>query len=39
MLVGILYLLLIMVVFRKILRQLKTCVLYFSFIQQMIALK
>ena len=39
MLVGVLDLLLITVVFGKILRQLNTCALYFSFIQQMIALK
>ena len=35
MLVGVLDLLLIMAVFGKILSKLKTCVLYFSFIQQM----
>ena len=39
MLVGFLDLLLITMVFSKILRQIKTCVLYFSFIKQMIALK
>ena len=39
MLVGVLDLLLITVVFNENLRQLKTCVLYFSFIQQMIALQ
>ena len=39
MLIGDLDLLLITMVLSKILRQLKTCVLYFSFIQQMIALK
>ena len=39
MLVGILDLLLITIVFSKILRHLKTCVFYSSFIQQMIALK
>ena len=39
MLVGVLDLLLIKMIFSKILRQPKTCVLYFSFIQQMIALK
>ena len=36
MTVGVLDLLLITMVFRKILRQLKACALYFSFIQQMI---
>ena len=39
MLVGVLDLFLITVVFRKIPRQPKTCVLYFSLIQQMVALK
>ena len=39
MLVGVLDLLLITIVFSKILRQLKTCALYFSFIQEVIALK
>ena len=39
MLVGVLDLFLITMVFSKILRQVKTFVLYFSFIQQMIALK
>ena len=39
MLVGVIDLLLITMVFSKILRQLKTYVLYFSFVQQMIALK
>ena len=39
MLVGLLDLLLITMTFIKILRQLKTCVLYFSFIQQMMTLK
>ena len=39
MFVGVVDLLLITMVFSKILRHLKTCVLYFSFIQQMIALK
>ena len=39
MLVGVLDLFLITVVFRKIPRQPKNCVLYFSLIQQMVALK
>ena len=39
MLVGVLDLLLITMVFGKIQRQLITCVLYFSLIQQMIALE
>ena len=39
MLIGDLDLLLITMVLSKILRQLKTCVLYFSFIQQMMAMK
>ena len=39
MLVGVLDLLLITMVFIKILRHFKTCILYFSFIQQMIAFK
>ena len=39
MLGGVLALLLITMVFCKTLRQLKTCAVYFSFIQQMIALK
>ena len=39
MLVGVLELLLITMVFSKILRHLKTCILCFSFIQEMIALK
>ena len=39
MLAGVLDLLLITMVFDKILKQFKTCVLYFSFIQQMIVLK
>ena len=39
MLVGVLDLFLITVVFRKIPRQPKICVLYFSLIQQMVALK
>ena len=39
MLVGVLDLLLITMVFSKILRHLKTSALYFSFIQQMVALK
>ena len=39
MLVGVRNPLLITMVFRKILRQLKSCVPYFSFIQQMITLK
>ena len=39
MLVGVLDVLLITMVFSKILRQLKTYVFHFSFIQQMIALK
>ena len=39
MFLGVLELLLITMVFCKILRQFKTCVLYFSFIQQMIPLK
>ena len=40
MLVGVLDLLLIKMVFSKILqRQFKTCVFYFSFIQQMVAPK
>ena len=39
MLVGVLDPLLITMLFSKILRQLKHCVLFFSFIQQIIALK
>ena len=39
MFVGVLDLILITMIISKILRQLKTCVLYFSFIQQMIVLK
>ena len=39
MLAGVLDLLLVTMIFSKILRQLKTCALYFSFIQQMITLK
>ena len=39
MLVVVLDLLLITMVFHQILRQLQVCVLYFSFIQQMITLK
>ena len=39
MLAGVLDLLLITMILGKILKQFKTCVLYFSFIQQMIVLK
>ena len=39
MLEGVLDLILITMVFRKVLRQLETCVPYISFIQQMISLK
>ena len=39
MFVGVLDLILITMIISKILRQLKTCVLYFSFIRQMIVLK
>ena len=39
MLMGDPDLLLITMVLSKIIRQLKTCVLYFSFIQQMMAMK
>ena len=39
MFVGVLDLILITMIISKILRQLKTCILYFSFIQQMIVLK
>ena len=39
MLVGVIDPLLITMVFSKIVRHLKTCAVYFSFIQQMIALK
>ena len=37
MLVGVLDLLFITVVFSKVLIQFKACILYFTFIQQMIA--